>query len=153
MTGNHRPRDPHQILEVPRGANREQVNAAYRRALRRLHPDARKPNGGHGDSVDQGPTMADLQHARQHLLHRIEQQRTEQQRAEQQRAERQRAERWVEQQRAQAARDRRATADPVSNPWLSSPRRADSSRPGSYRPYPGDPDIIAGPVRYHGPSR
>lgn len=164
MSEHHSPRDPHQILGVSRGANREQINAAYRRALRRLHPDTRQPNGGQRDGVDRGLTMADLQHARQQLLRRAEQrgkqQRSEQQRSEQQRAARRGAERWAEQQRwaerhrGQAARNGpRAAQDPATDPWLFSPRRGGSPRPGGYHPYPGEPDIIAGPVRYHGPSR
>ncbi len=34
-----REREPHDILGVPRGANRDEVHAAYQREIQRYHPD------------------------------------------------------------------------------------------------------------------
>jgi len=42
-------RDPHDVLGVPRGASAADVQAAYRRLARNLHPDA--PGGGDVDAM------------------------------------------------------------------------------------------------------
>jgi DnaJ-like protein len=142
------PRDPHQILGLAPGATREQVNAAYRLALRRLHPDTRPPDPTNEADADRAApahthlpadlTVADLQHARRDLLRSEQQHRAEQPRFEQGRAGRGDA--------SARARDRVA-------PRIPGFRLDSSSGPGprGYRPGVGEPDILCGPVRYHGP--
>lgn len=155
----HTPRDPHQILGLAPGATREQINAAYRHALRRLHPDTRPPNptnnatnnAADADRAKPAPTthptaevtMADLQHARLELLRAEQQQHATQLRLEPGRLEPGRAGHGDA---SADARDRVAPQPP-------DPRLHSSCGPGprGYRPGVGEPDIICGPLRYHGP--
>lgn len=150
----HTPRDPHQILGLAPGATREQINAAYWHALRRLHPDTRPPNPANNDAgADRAKpvptthltadltaevTMADLQHARLELLRAEQQQHAEQLRLEPGRAGHGDASAY--------ARDRVAPQPP-------DPRLDSSCGPGprGYHPGVGEPDIICGPLRYYGP--
>lgn len=149
----HTPRDPQRTLGLAPGATRDQINAAYRYALRRLHPDTRPPNptndatnDADADRAEPAPTtqltadltMADLQHARRELLRAEQQQRAEQGRLEQGRAGSSDA--------SAGARDRVAPRTPILRlDPLGSPAQR------GYHPGVGEPDIICGPVRYHGP--
>jgi hypothetical protein len=132
---------PHDILGVAADATAAEIDAAYRRALRRLHPDTqaatrsdaaldrhgRRGDGGDHDRGDAEPlTVADLQAAREQM-HRA---------------------------RKPAARPGRADAGAVG-------QRPRPTSAGAGRPWPdgwhyragGRPaDIVAGPVRYHGPA-
>jgi DnaJ-like protein len=121
--------DPHEILGVAPGASRDQINAAYRSALRRLHPDTRQVPPTTSDQQERhdqqehpstGPpvSLADLQAARRQLL--------DQAGGEPTRAAGQQADR---------------------------PTGPSAIRPARYLRRPGEPDAVAGPVRYHGPAR
>lgn len=126
--------EPHDVLGIGPGATAEEINAAYRRALRRQHPDTRGPARGPrgGEAARRDPSMADLQAARAELLRKAH---------------------------AQATPERSAapTPDPPSHipePWSRArqmPPRRRAWTPGW--PLGSDtPDLRVGPVRYHGPA-
>lgn len=134
------------MLGVAPGATPTQINAAYRRALRRLHPDT-SPHTGQGDGGTTTPgrvsdpapelTLAELQQARRDLLSAASPAGGSRHappdpcgphdaRAPDERAR---------QIRVRAARDRGPRVVPVRG----------------YRPAAGRPDILAGPVRHQPP--
>lgn len=61
--------EPETILGVPVDATTAQIDAAYRRALRRHHPDTR-PASQHTDPDQPEPTVAELQAARRQMHRR-----------------------------------------------------------------------------------
>jgi DnaJ domain len=137
------PGDPYRVLGLAPGATSDQINAAYRRALRRLHPDTAHPNPDTGavtGEVAGGLTVADVQHARWDLLRAEQRRRTEQRpRAGQPRAGGDEAG-MVGSDRVIPRAGAAGRCELPSGP-----------RPHAWRPGVGEPDIICGPVRYHGP--
>jgi curved DNA-binding protein CbpA len=122
--GGPRP-DPYQLLGLGPDASVAEINAAYRQALLRQHPDTRTPR----NASPSDPTMADLQAARAELLRLA-------------RAARDRPPpppapepRDAEARRKAEAADRSGTR--VGRGWAV---RLDGI------------DLVVGPVRYHGPT-
>jgi|SRR5581483_6576888 hypothetical protein len=127
--------DPREILAVSSDASVEQINAAYRAALRRLHPDTRHTSD-YAIPAHQIWSMAELQAARRALLERA---------ADREGDPAVRADaRSTSSARDQAGPPQRSTAPEA--PLVNAPRRPAGRRSW----YPGEPDIIAGPTRYHG---
>jgi hypothetical protein len=127
--------DPYQLLAVGPDATVEQINAAYRKALRRQHPDTRTVS----EPTPRDPTMADLQAARAQLLRRA--------RA---RLNRESTAPAPPEPEPRVAPRSRTTASDQSVPAsravpVSRPRRGWAVRLDGI-------DIVVGPVRYHGPA-
>jgi hypothetical protein len=132
--------DPHQLLSLEPGATIEQINTAYRRALRRTHPDSAPDHSNHDLPGPAPASLHQLQTARAHLL------------------------------AVSPERPGRPTTTPGTTtnlpasaptpPYLTPPRRIQAAtpptrtRPDHYTPNPSPHrrDLIAGPVRYHGPT-
>jgi hypothetical protein len=132
--------DPHQLLGLEPGATIEQVNTAYRRALRRTHPDTASEHPNHDLPGPAPASLQQLQTARAHLL------------------------------AVSPERPGRPTTTPGTTsdhqtsaptpPYPTPPRRTPAAtpptrtRPDRYAPdAPHRCDLIAGPVRYHGATR
>jgi molecular chaperone DnaJ len=122
--------DPYQLLGVGPDATVEEINTAYRRALRRQHPDTRTQPV----ATPREPSMADLQAARADLLRRA---------------------------RARSTPDRAAPPPPPPEPPVRSPAETSTTTHldppiGARGRWPfrvDEPDLVVGPVRYHGPAR
>jgi hypothetical protein len=125
--------DPYQLLGVGPDATLEQINTAYRRAVRRQHPDTRTQPA----ATTREPSMADLQAARADLLRRA---------------------------RARSEPGPAAPAPPPPEPPARSETETRTTRTPTHldppirarRGWPfwvDEPDLVVGPVRYHGPAR
>jgi hypothetical protein len=137
--------DPHQLLGLEPGATIEQVNTAYRRALRRTHPDTAPGHPNHDLPGPAPASLHQLQTARAHLLavspERLGRLTTT----------------------PGTATDHPASAPTApypTPPYPTPPCRTQAAtpptrtRPDLYAPDPAHRrDLIAGPVRYHGPTR
>ena len=152
----HPPREPHEVLAVPRDATQEQINAAYRRALRRLHPDTQHTNttnqpnsqtdsrrGEPAAQLHPALTLADLQVARELLLHRAHQ------RAHQRAREQPSQARIIPADTDPRTEPTTGPTTQMTEPIVATDQRHPRQR--GYFPSPREPDILAGPVRYHGP--
>lgn len=109
-----------QVLGLSPDANIEDINRAYRAAVRRNHPDS--PSR---DTTPAGPSLAELQRARHQLLNH----------------------------HAHAAASQQTAA--TRRPDPSTPPRDHVAEHGKHRHRRTDggaPDLIAGPVLYHGPT-
>jgi hypothetical protein len=120
--------DPCQLLGVGPDATVEQINAAYRNALRRQHPDTRAKL----NAPAREPSMADLQAARADLLRQARARANQENRS---------------------PRDSPPTGRPRPQPGArtTQPDPPTRTRQGWAFRLDGI-DIVVGPVRYHGPS-
>jgi curved DNA-binding protein CbpA len=128
--GGARRHDPYQLLEVGPDATVEQINTAYRKALRRQHPDTRAEL----DPSAREPSMADLQAARADLL------RNARARANHETSS-----------PTDSPPDSPTRPRPRPQARTSQPDRPTRTRRGWAFRLDGI-DIVVGPVRYHGPS-
>jgi hypothetical protein len=122
--------DPYQLLGVGPDATVEQINTAYRKALRRQHPDTRTVL----DPSVRQPSMADLQAARADLLRKA----------------RPRANQDATSPTGPPP-EPGAPPQPRTRARATQPDRPTRTRRGWAFRLDGI-DIVVGPVRYHGPS-
>lgn len=122
--------DPCQLLGVGPDATVEQINTAYRNALRRQHPDTRAKL----NAAAREPSMAELQAARADLLREARARANQENRSPR-----------------DSAPDSPAGPRPRPQARTTQPDPPKRTRPGwPFRP--DGVDIVVGPVRYHGPS-
>ncbi|GAA5159047.1 hypothetical protein GCM10023321_39510 [Pseudonocardia eucalypti] len=137
------------MLPVAPEATPQQINTAYRAAVRRLHPDTRPTihdpathdsTGDRATGQDREPTLAELQAARRELLRQAHQNRHA-------RATRRRAATTTG-----TPRQRTQEPDQVTSPPAPTPLSRQHLRDRPHAGWPRDLDALAGPVRYHGPA-